>query len=273
MFRYWNGTTWSTQLSASPTAPPPSGGLIGSAPAASPPFQPQPEKRRSPGLWIAVAAVVVVFGLVAYFVVRAAGGGLGLGGTAGGNASTNPCPTMKTGETPRSHPADGRVHGGALSYPKLGAPWSEPQTEVRVPFGRDVQTQTIEIEANYNGSNSWVASVLVGELVAGDGFFTPQEGSEIVVKCLIGVFYGNAQVGREDKVSKATTVDGKEAWLTEAHLTFDIKGLKTKGELAIVLIVATSVESSSLYYASIPDTSPQYVEPARQAMAQLKVTA
>jgi hypothetical protein len=53
--------------------------------------------------------------------------------------------------------------------------------------------------------------------------------------------------------------------------SFDIPKLKTKGETAIVLIVATSTDASSLFYASIPDTSPQYLQPARDTMAALKV--
>ena len=36
--------------------------------------------------------------------------------------------------------------------------------------------------------------MLVGELQAGDGFFTPEQGSQIVVKCILGEFYGNAEV-------------------------------------------------------------------------------
>jgi hypothetical protein len=202
----------------------------------------------------------------------ASSGGLATGGaTAGGNSTTNPCPVNTQSLAPVTHTADGRVHGGMLSYPMLGSPWSAPMPDVRVPFGRDVEVQEVTIEPNYNGKSSWVASVLVAELASGDGFFSPQEGSEIVVKCLIGAFYDDATVGREDKVSKATTVGGKDAWLVETHLTFDIKGLKTKGETAIVLIVATATDTSSLYYASIPDTSPEYMQPARDVMAALTV--
>ena len=89
--------------------------------------------------------------------------------------------------------------------------------------------------------------------------------------CLIGAFYGDAKVGREDKVSKATTVGGKDAWLVETHLTFSITGLQAKGETAIVLIVATGSDTSSLFYASIPDNASQYMQPGRDAMAALTV--
>ena len=68
------------------------------------------------------------------------------------------------------------------------------------------------------------------------------------------------------------SIDGADAWLIESHLTFDIPGLKAKGETAIVLVVATSLESSSLFYASVPDNaSPSHLRDARTAMAGLRV--
>ena len=215
--------------------------------------------------------VVALLGVV-IFQFASQGNLASAGATPAGNSTTNPCPVNTSSMAPVQHTADGRVHGGMLSYPELGSPWSAPTSDTRVPFGRDVQVQEVVIEPNYDGTgDSWVASVLVAELAAGDGFFSPQAGSEIVVKCLIGAFYGNAQVSRNDTVNKATTVGGKDAWLVETHLTFDIPGLKTKGETAIVLIVATGTDTSSLFYASIPDTSPQYMKPALDSMAALTV--
>lgn len=237
-------------------------------------YAPQPQKKRRVGLWIGIVVGVLVIALIGYGVFRLASqGGLtnGGGGTAGGNSTAKVCPVNTQSLAPVQHTNDGRVHGGMLSFPVLADPWSPPQGDTRVPFGRDVNEQYVTVEANYDSGHSWVASLLVAELAAGDGFFSPQEGSEIVVKCLIGAFYDNAVVTREDKVSKATTVGGKDAWLVETHLTFDIPKLKTKGETAIVLIVATSTEASSLFYASIPDTSPQYMQPARDSMAALTV--
>ena len=273
MYRYWTGSSWSAAITNNPAQASPASGLGQPQQPTRPPMVPVTPQRRPVGWWLGGIALVVAIAVALWFALQWLGGALGINGTnPGSNPTLNPCPSAVASGSPIAHPNDGRVHGGMLSYPRLGSPWSAPQMEDRVPFGRDVWTQNVMVQEGYDGpGHNWVASVLVGELVAGDGFFSPQQGSEIVVKCIVGVFYGDAQVGREDRVSKAMTVGGKDAWLVETHLTFDIPNLETKGELAIILIVATSAESSSIYYASIPDTVPQLVAPARQAMAELKV--
>jgi hypothetical protein len=141
-----------------------------------------------------------------------------------------------------------------------------------VPFGSDVLSQIVPVETNYDGKNGqWVASVLVGELQAGDGFFTPEQGSEIVVKCILGKFYGNNPVNSDVKVNEAATIDGHEAWIVESHLSFEIQGLQTKGELLIVAIVSLGRGPVSTTPRS-PDTTPELVGPARNLIGQLKVT-
>ena len=56
----------------------------------------------------------------------------------------------------------------------------------------------------------------------------------------------------------------------ESQLTFDIPGLEAKGEYLIVAIVSAG-NRSGLYYATIPDTLPELVQPARDTLAQLQV--
>ena len=301
LFRYWDGKAWSTATSRNPGAPPPSQGPVG---IGTPEHGGQPhgqgaeptqgqlpdgqnygsayanyqelEKKKSPiGWWIAGAAVVIVIIIVAVVAIRAVIGG-DTASTSGGpvtQPSQDACPPQPTaspGPDP-THPADGRVHGGPVSYPQLGSPWGAPQGENRVPFGSDVRTQMVLVEQNYDGSGTnWVAQILVGELHAGDGFFTPEQGSQIVVKCILGAFYGDNPVNSNVKVNEKTSIDGHDAWLVESQLTFDIAGLETKGELIIVAIVSAG-NKSGLYYATIPDTTPELIQPAREALKQLQV--
>jgi hypothetical protein len=233
-----------------------------------------PKKRSGIGWWVGAAALLLVLVVVAVFAIRAAtSGGTAAGGGASGQASADQCPpTRSDSPSATAPPADGRVHGGPVSYPQLGSPWGAPTGENRVPFGVNVLSQNVLVEQNYDGAGSnWVASVTIGELQAGDGFFTPEQGSQIVVRCILGAFYGKNQVNSDVTVNKATTIDGHDAWLVESKLTFDIPNLQTKGERLIVAIVQAGTERSGLYYASIPDTTPELLQPARDALAQLKV--
>ncbi len=232
----------------------------------------QVQKKRSPiGWWLAGGALVLVIVVVAIIAIRAVGSGGGISGVPSGQSSQDVCPAEKN-ETvePSSRPNDGRVHGGPLSYPQLGSPWGAPEGENRVPFGSDVQSQSVTTQAAYQVGKTWVASVLVGELQAGDGFFTPEEGSQIVVKCILGRFYDDNPVTSDVQVNEKATIDGHEAWIVESKLSFDIKGLDTKGELLIVAIVANGA-TSGLYYASIPNDHPELVPPARKALEDLQV--
>lgn len=271
MYRYWTGTEWTSAITANPaTTPPP----LGNQPQ-SPPGLVEPQRSKI-GWWIGGVGVLLALALVIYLVVRGLGQTVVPGvpdPTPGGHPSQNVCPPAdltKSTEVPPS--GDGRVHGGKISFPQLPSPWSEPYGDNRVPFARNVAQQSIEVEPNYDPPNSWVASVLVADLYAGDGFFSPEQGADIVVKCVVGSFYGeNSEVERQDLVSKPITVDGHDAWVVESQLSFDIPNLQTKGELAIVVIVDTGLESASLFYASIPDTVPELVTDARQALDNLKV--
>lgn len=288
MFRWWDGTQWTPTLTPNPYAPPPgpgshAGGVPPMRQAQHVPADPyaysqQAEQRRSgrgPLLVLGLVGLLVV-GLVVWGVGFLGGGfnPFGPGRPPASNPTGNVCPT-RTSQTesavPRVHPA-GRTQGGKLSYPTLGTPWGPVEEENRVPFGRDVFGQTVMVEPSYDGGvSSWVASVVVGELVAGDGFFSPEQGAEIVTRCVMGIFYGDAELERVDRVNQATTLDGHDAWLVEMHLSFDIPGLDEKGETAIILIVATGAEASSLFYASIPDSRPELLQAARQVQGQLRV--
>lgn len=284
MFRWWDGATWTPTITPDPYAPPP--GVPGQMPieAAAPvtptydygALQQQAPSRRP---WIALAVIgLLVIGLIwggVWLLGRLTGIGVDGGGLVPSNPTADVCPKPRAFDPtetiePHAHPS-GRVQGGKLSYPTLGQPWGAVESEPRLPFGRDVFKQDVILHPNYDGNHSWVASILVGELVAGDGFFSPEQGAEIVTRCVLGVFYADAEVTRQDRVNQAMTLDGKDAWIVEMHLGFDIPRLDETGETAIIIIVATDVESSSIYYASIPDSRPDLLEESRRVQAQLRV--
>lgn len=283
MFRWWDGQTWTPLLTADPYSPPPPPAIGGNLPmrdAATASADPYAAYRqaetqrpsRGPLLVLAIVAVLLA-GLIWGAIALLGGRGLFPGQQVGSNPTENFCPPRTVEISPRPHTAGpGRVQGGALSYPQLSYPWGAVTPENRVPFGADAWGQMVTLHDNYDGKgHSWVASLLVAELVAGDGFFSPEQGAEIVSRCVLGEFYSNAQLDRTDRVNQAATVDGHDAWVVEMHLSFDIPGVPETGETAILVIVNTGEESSSLYYASIPDSRPDLLAAARQVQEQLRV--
>jgi len=247
---------------------------------------PTSKSRKPVGMWITIVVGILALALIVWFVAtRVFGGSVNPDqtGNPGGTSTTSICPKIPDGvpTSTATHPTDdGWVYGGDLAYPELGSPWSVPDTsENRVPFGRDVAEQDILIHSNpkYNPANpndwaAWVISVLVGQLYAGDGFYAPEEASQIVNKCIFGAFYGNQSTITTDTLkSEAYTLDGYDGWITETNLSFSIPNLPTTSELAIVIIVATSEMNSSIFYASIPNDAVQYQPDVNQAIAGLKV--
>ncbi|SDB80249.1 hypothetical protein GA0111570_10235 [Raineyella antarctica] len=232
-----------------------------------------PRRRTAIGWWLAAGAVLVALLLLVTWAIRAGTGLSTSGAGRGGQPTTQVCPPGELGTpTPMPvQPADGRVHGGKLSYPELGAPFGPVIPEDQVPFARNAVQQLYVVEADFDGRSDWVAQVMIGDLLAGDGFFSPEDGSRIVVDCVVDRFYGDSTVTRNDVRNAATTIDGHPAWVVESKLSFNVPGLKTKGERLLVAIVSTGPSSSGIFYASIPDTTPQLLEPARQAMAGLRV--
>lgn len=165
-----------------------------------------------------------------------------------------------------------RVRSGLLSYPRLPAPFGAPIPDSRTPFGHDVQSQQALVERSADGETTWVAWALIARLMAGDGFYGPEQGAEIVADCVVALFYDNHEIDRTDIRREAITVDGHQAYLIESHLTFDIPGIETKGETMIVVVVDVGQQGEAgLFYGTIPDTSPQFLQPVRDTLAGLQV--
>jgi len=293
MFRYWDGSAWSEVVSPTPLAGPPS--QYGAQPSTPPTSDSgsgstgyvlkEAKPKRHVGMWITIIVGVIVLALIVWLVATRVFGFTGFGGgeNPAGNPTDTLCPQQTESPTRADHPNDGRVYGGDLSYPKMGAPWSPVSTidffATQLPFGRDVADQEILVHTNANPKTSnqwqeWVASVIVGELYAGDGFYDPEDASEIVNKCIYGTFYGAQTVVTADvQRSEAYSIDGYDGWITETNLSFSIPDLATTSELAIVIIVKTSSMSSSIFYASIPGDAMQYKPDVDNAIANLHVTS
>ena len=118
---------------------------------------------------------------------------------------------------------------------------------------------------------SWGASVIVGELASGDGFFTAHDGAERIVDCGTGIFYRDALIERADARNMAISVDGRDAWLIQTHLTFDLDDVKAKGERLTVIVIDLPRNRTGIFLSSVPDNAPELVADADAAQRGLHI--
>ena len=269
-FRYWDGSVWSGRLTSNPQEPPPP---PGSAPATPEPVGNSGRRWLLAGLAALVAVAAVVW-LVVRFIPQSLGADTPFGDPPGGHASASLCTAGVMNSTARARTTtDGRLTAGNLSFPLFGDPWEPPEGDNRVPFGTFAVMQEALDQEAYNGKlgNNWVSSLLLSDLISGDGFANSKAAAETVMKCVLGLYYGDYEVKRADLSAGGHTVDGHDGWLIESQLSFDIPRLIAKGERVLLLVVQTDTDSFGLFYASVPDTQPDRLVDARRALSELRV--
>lgn len=270
-YRYWNGSSWSSQTTSTPRqTPPPSDQPSGPAGLT-------PERKRTPiGWWIGIIAALIVIAVIIWAVVRAVPALTpdNPWDQPGGNPSQNFCGAgVISGTAAPVGDRAGWVSAGHLAFPLLGDPWEAPELDNRMPFGTIAVRQQALDQENYDGNGaSWVSSVQVSDVVSGDGFADPQSAATVVFKCVLGKYYADTVVTTKQIDSRSHPVQGHPGWLIESQLSFDVPGLKAKGERVIMVAVKVKEDQYGVFYASVPDTSPDRLPEARDALAHLEVT-
>jgi len=273
MYRYWTGTAWTEAITPYPqTTPAPQ---LPSSPA---PTVPASRGSRSTVGWVVGIAAVVVVGLFAWAFF---GMGTPIPGAnpsprvPGGESSADICPQPATNSTASPAPiqSDGRIRAGNLSFPQLGDPWGPPRVDNRVPYGDFGAEQTALDQAGYDGSSGhdWVSSIMVAPLLSGEGFPSTRSAAELIMNCVVGIYYADNNVQRADTSSKAHPVDGHDGWLIESVLSFSVPGLNATSETVLLEVVQVSGSKYSLFYASVPNTSADRLPDVRAALADLRV--
>ncbi len=291
LYRWWTGSAWSESVTPNPQGTPPPTGAgqppggptpsagYGQATSGYPGYNyPQQKRRGALAWWLVAGAAVIAVVVVVAFVVRGMGGSVpGLPQIPGSNPTSTYTPDIcpPAAATAAPTPAivdDNRISGGKLSFPRLGNPWSEPYYDNRVPFGSLAMMQSATDQENFNGEgNNWVSSVLVSDLYVGDGFASTKVGAETVLKCVLGRYYSDAVVEQTLISSAEHDVDGRDGWLIETDLSFQIPNLRATSERVLLLVVQTDTDEYGLFYASVPNTSSARLPEAREALADLRV--
>lgn len=245
-FRYWDGRAWSQQTSDQPGAPSTGG---------------RSERRRVLPMIIGALALAVVLGLIIFFVIRQVGPGsrpitnepVPTSTVSGwddssptaeptpspeptpdpsGSASTKPltsCPQGDPGAR-AEHPADGRVHGGGLSFPRVDG-WQDGLQASGVSWGYDVGSQGMFVNP------AWVALVAVGEVRESDGFVGTKQAAQSVMQCVASSQWYGSFESAQDVKSERATIDGHDAWWIRTDIR--VTDRDVAGDTVDVIVVDT----------------------------------
>lgn len=303
-FRYWNGQTWSHEVTDDPAGTAPAGAT------SPPPARGGGSGRRGDGrrfgpLILALVAVVVLL-LATVLVLRSLSGeqpvvqpgplpsatvsGWDDGSqTAAPETPTPQRPTLRPSPTTPSlfptpseeqpvqpcpvgqptarqdHPADGRIHGGGLSFPEV--PGWQHSSGAAYSWAYDVGEQVKLAE-----EPRWYANLAVGALFTGDGFDEPRRAAELVMQCMVTSGLYPYFTDRQDVWSRAVTVDGRPGWSVRADIEVDDPELSTPGDTVDVIVVDTgSPESLAMFIGAVDIGNASLQRTLTSTIAALKV--
>ncbi|WP_152361414.1 DUF2510 domain-containing protein [Microlunatus speluncae] len=266
-YRYWDGATWSAETTTDPRRPSPGGG----------PADDRPSRSRAGYLIIAALVVVVLITIGAIFVVRNSGAGSPItdrtypsstvtgwddsrptespssdapqspsGTPSGPGGEPVPCPLGDPNRR-ESHPADGRVYGGNLSFPVAGN-FQPAAPEPRMSFAYDVTQQYLPV----NGDPGWIAQLAVGRLLGTDFPGKPEAVADSIMQCAVTTrMYLPYNPTRKDLRSEAITISGQPGWLIESDIVVDQPGLPFPGDKVIFVIIPDGADWG-LFFGAVP---------------------
>lgn len=162
-------------------------------------------------------------------------------------------------------PADGRVHGGPLSFQQLGNGWGEPYALNRFPFSRDAYVQTQDLHEKLG----WQASVEVGVNTM-QPFPGPDRATAALLQCLVtSDFYTSVHVKVTENSSKPINVSGTAAVQRDALLRFRHPDLRTTGSRIRIIVVQS--DPITYYFDAVPMERNDLITELDRATASLRV--
>jgi hypothetical protein len=266
--RYWDGHAWTPHTTLAPTGP--LGGPAeqtipvaapdqpgGVAPMTDHPGHPGIGRPRRVGPIVAgVAGVLALVLGVGYFFGRP-------------SSSAVSCAPVEP-QTVAAQPDPAWVSAGGLSYPMPPAPWPAPATsDFMMPLTASGAIQMVRV-AKFK-TDGWAAGLMVAELRSDPGFTTVEQAAKVTAGCLAATQYTVASMGRKDRLSRATTIGGRRAWVIEADISLKDPGLTITKELMLLTVVETNAGAYAMFWASIPDVDPDYTSVARACQKGLRV--
>jgi hypothetical protein len=159
---------------------------------------------------------------------------------------------------------------GRLTFTPLSPPW-ESSTALGDKLLRST-AQTYPTEPLWDGKTDWVALASAGyanpEWVGKDAKDTAGK----IATWFATTNFNEAKVGREPLGTSQLKVGEHDATLLKEHFTYNIAGLKAKGETVYIVVVdIKGAPVPGVFLGSVPDTNKGLQKDVEKAIDSLKV--
>ncbi|WP_460524554.1 flagellar basal body-associated FliL family protein [Flindersiella endophytica] len=159
---------------------------------------------------------------------------------------------------------------GRLTFTPLAKPWKSSDA-----LGQDLllsTAQTYTTEEKWDGESDWVA-------LASAGYASPEwvgkdakQTAGNIAEWFATSNFNNANVGRQPLGSSKIKVGEYDATLLKEHFSYNISGLKAKGEtVSIVVVDIKGAPVPGVFLGSVPDTNKGLQKDVQKAIDSLKV--
>lgn len=289
VYRWWDGASWTVDVTTDSNAPPPGRPIVPPAPSTHPASEstpPEPSESTPPAASIPplaghaedqatrsiqavrrgiVGAVIVMFVLV----------GANLGPTLydlitdSDGVDTPEINASDVLEIERGPGSDGRYDGGGLSYEAIQGRWSRTLLVADVPMddldGEErVVAESAEGDRQY--ANVWLGTVDPSLVVDGDLASTAERFADRFAE------RGYPDSARlDDTAVEPTSVSGADAVRLTRHYAYRVRGTPITGEELDVVVVDTGGGAPAVLVGSVPDGLPAVRAQADRAIASLRV--
>jgi hypothetical protein len=283
-YRYWNGTSWSTETSDDPADPPPTGGR--------PLRSDRRDSNRGAGTGLGVATLVLVIVVVsAVLIIKRTDDASSVNArsdpdppvstisgwddssplpSAGPTASPNGpdaginCPDGEPGDL-APHPADGKVHGGRLSMMRVPG-YSDPDVEYMLSWMSDTQGTEQQTEPG------WQSIFAVGEVARTDGFNTLREAAHASMSCAIQSSWYLNFGGRKHIRDEPIMIDGRPGWILTDEILEDDPDIEVDGDqLSFVAVDDGRSGAWSMWCGMVPLGDHQRIALDQKVLGSLEV--
>lgn len=163
----------------------------------------------------------------------------------------------------QTYPADGRIHGGDLSFPAQSG-WEPSRLTSGLSWAYDVDGQLRTIQPE------WFAMFAVGALSVVDGFEQPQQAAEAVMQCTATSDFYEGFTARKDVHAKAMTISGRPAWSVRAEIYVETPRTTLPGDVVDVVVVDLGgPESLAMFWGAVPIGDQDLIDQLDQVIGEL----